>query len=174
MVASLPVLVKRTASADGTMRQKRSAASISADVAAAKCEPSATASETTETSVGCAWPWMSAPNDIMKSIKERSKNEEELGMYWRDTELSFSWVRAPIETQAMMIEAFDEVMNDDKAVEACEKNQAMLDKIAADQKFAFETLKVGATPTFFINGEMLKGAMSFEELDAKLKSLLNR
>ncbi|MCI0699867.1 MAG: hypothetical protein L0241_02115, partial [Planctomycetia bacterium] len=59
------------------------------------------------------------PQDIMKSIKERSKNEEELGMYWRDTEVSFSWVRAPIETQAMMVEAFDEVMNDEKAVEDC-------------------------------------------------------
>ena len=59
------------------------------------------------------------PSDIMKSIKERSRNEEELGMYWRDTELSFSWVRAPIETQALMIEAFDEVMNDAQAVEDC-------------------------------------------------------
>ena len=33
-------------------------------------------------------------------------------MFWRDTELSCWWYRAPIETQAMMIEAFDEVMND--------------------------------------------------------------
>ena len=63
---------------------------------------------------------------------------------------------------------------DEQAVEACEKNQAQLDKIAADQKFAFETLKVDATPTFFVNGEKLKGAMSFEELDAKIKSLLKR
>jgi protein-disulfide isomerase len=63
---------------------------------------------------------------------------------------------------------------DEQAVEACEKNQALLDKIAADQKFAFETLKVEATPTFFVNGEKLKGAMSFEELDAKIKSLLKR
>jgi protein-disulfide isomerase len=63
---------------------------------------------------------------------------------------------------------------DEQAVEACEKNQAQLDKIAADQKFAFETLKVDATPTFFVNGEKVKGAMSFEELDAKIKSLLKR
>jgi protein-disulfide isomerase len=63
---------------------------------------------------------------------------------------------------------------DEQAVEACEKNQALLDKIAADQKFAFETLKVEVTPTFFVNGEKLKGAMSFEELDAKIKSLLKR
>src|SRR5439155_25921265 len=59
------------------------------------------------------------PTDVMKSIKERSKTEEELGMYWRDLELNFSWYRAPIETQAMMIEAFDEVMNDAQAVEDC-------------------------------------------------------
>jgi protein-disulfide isomerase len=63
---------------------------------------------------------------------------------------------------------------DEQAVEACEKDQAQLDKIAADQKFAFETLKVDATPTFFVNGEKIKGAMSFEELDAKIKSLLKR
>jgi uncharacterized protein YfaS (alpha-2-macroglobulin family) len=61
----------------------------------------------------------SVPTDIMKSIKERSKNDEELGMYWRDLELSYSWFHAPIETQAMMIEAFDEVMNDAAAVEDC-------------------------------------------------------
>jgi protein-disulfide isomerase len=63
---------------------------------------------------------------------------------------------------------------DEGAVEACEKNQVMLDKIAADQKFAFETLKVEATPTFFVNGEIVKGAVSFEELEAKLKPLLKR
>ncbi len=56
---------------------------------------------------------------IMASIKERSVSNEELGMFWRDTELSWWWYRAPIETQAMMIEAFDEVMNDAQAVEDC-------------------------------------------------------
>ncbi len=59
------------------------------------------------------------PTGIMKSIKERSKTDAELGMYWRDLELSYSWFRAPIETQAMMIEAFDEVMNDVQSVEDC-------------------------------------------------------
>ncbi len=56
---------------------------------------------------------------IMRSIKERSVTDEELGMFWRDLELSWWWFRAPIETQAMMIEAFDEVMNDAAAVEEC-------------------------------------------------------
>jgi len=40
-------------------------------------------------------------------------------MFWRDLELQQFWFRAPIETQAMMIEAFDEVSNDQKSVEEC-------------------------------------------------------
>ncbi|MBB5046687.1 protein-disulfide isomerase [Rhodopseudomonas rhenobacensis] len=59
-----------------------------------------------------------------------------------------------------------------EAVEACLKDQALLDKIAADQKFANEVLKVNSTPTFFINGEMVKGETSFEEFDKRIKALL--
>ena len=59
-----------------------------------------------------------------------------------------------------------------QAVEACLKDQALLDKIAADQKYAAEVLKVSSTPTFFINGEMLRGETSFEEFDKRIKSLL--
>jgi protein-disulfide isomerase len=59
-------------------------------------------------------------------------------------------------------------------VETCEKDQSVLDKLTADQNFAFATLKVDATPTFFVNGERLKGAMSFEEIDKKIRSLLKR
>jgi protein-disulfide isomerase len=58
-------------------------------------------------------------------------------------------------------------------VEDCLKDQALLDKIAADQKYASEVLKVDSTPTFFINGEKIKGETSFEEFDKKIKSLLN-
>jgi protein-disulfide isomerase len=60
------------------------------------------------------------------------------------------------------------------AVEACVKNQATLDKLSADEQFANETLKVDATPSFFINGEMSKGAMSFEEMDEKIKTALKK
>jgi len=58
------------------------------------------------------------------------------------------------------------------AVENCVKDDAALDKLQADQNFAFGQLKVDATPTFFINGEKVKGSMSFEELEAKLALLL--
>ncbi len=59
------------------------------------------------------------PAAIMKSIKEFSTTSEEMGRYWRDTERSWWWYHAPIETQALMIEAFDEVMGDAQAVEDC-------------------------------------------------------
>ena len=59
------------------------------------------------------------PAAIMNSVRERSVSTEEMGMFWRETELSWWWYRAPIETQALMIEAFDEVMHDAKAVEDC-------------------------------------------------------
>jgi protein-disulfide isomerase len=57
-------------------------------------------------------------------------------------------------------------------VEDCLKDQALLDKIAADQKYASEVLKVNSTPTFFINGEVIKGEASFDEFDKKIKSML--
>ena len=63
---------------------------------------------------------------------------------------------------------------DELAVETCEKDQALLDKIKADQAFAFETLKVDSTPTFFVNGERLRGAMSFEELEQRIKPRLKK
>ena len=45
----------------------------------------------------------------------------------------------------------------EQQVEDCLKDQALLDKIAADQKYAADVLKVNSTPSFFINGEMVKG-----------------
>jgi uncharacterized protein YfaS (alpha-2-macroglobulin family) len=56
---------------------------------------------------------------IVKSLKERSVTNEELGRFWRDTEKSWWWRHAPIETQALMIEVFDEVAKDAVAVEEC-------------------------------------------------------
>ncbi|MBL9137904.1 MAG: hypothetical protein JNK85_18710 [Verrucomicrobiales bacterium] len=62
-------------------------------------------------------PSRTAAAAILASLKERSVHTAELGMHWRDDELSASWFRAPIETQALMIEAFAEVGSDPAAVE---------------------------------------------------------
>jgi protein-disulfide isomerase len=57
-------------------------------------------------------------------------------------------------------------------VETCLKDQTLLDKIAADQKYASDVLKVDSTPTFFVNGERIKGEASFEEFQKKIDPLL--
>lgn len=54
---------------------------------------------------------------IVKSLKDRSIQSEEFGMYWKDFQMGYYWYEAPIETQALMIEVFDEVTNDQAAVE---------------------------------------------------------
>ncbi len=53
---------------------------------------------------------------IMRSLRERARSDPLLGMSWADGERSWWWYRAPIETQAVMIEAFQEVAKDAEAV----------------------------------------------------------
>lgn len=57
------------------------------------------------------------PMVILRSLKERSVSDPEMGMSWRDTGSNWWWYHAPIETHALMIEAFDEVARDSQAVE---------------------------------------------------------
>ncbi|MGC1631076.1 MAG: alpha-2-macroglobulin, partial [Gelidibacter sp.] len=56
-------------------------------------------------------------NSILKSLKENSITSDELGMYWKDNKASWFWYQAPIETQALMIEAFSEIQKDVKTVD---------------------------------------------------------
>lgn len=54
---------------------------------------------------------------IIASLKEHAQQSEEMGMYWSSNRLGYFWYQAPIETQAMLIEMFNEVANDTKSVE---------------------------------------------------------
>ncbi len=54
---------------------------------------------------------------IIVSFNERALRNEELGMYWKENEAGWMWYNAPIETQALLIEAFDDVTGDSKSVE---------------------------------------------------------
>ncbi len=54
---------------------------------------------------------------ILKSLKENSTTNEELGMYWKSNSPSWYWYQAPIETQALMIEAFAEIENDIETID---------------------------------------------------------
>ncbi|MBO9595184.1 MAG: alpha-2-macroglobulin [Niabella sp.] len=52
------------------------------------------------------------PKAILKSLKETAINNEELGMYYKDAARSWWWYEAPIERQALIIEAFEEIAKD--------------------------------------------------------------
>ncbi len=56
------------------------------------------------------------PKDITKSLKENSITHDELGMYWKENVSGYYWYEAPIEMQALMVEVFDEVANDQQSV----------------------------------------------------------
>ncbi|MCF6366803.1 MAG: MG2 domain-containing protein [Bacteroidales bacterium] len=57
-------------------------------------------------------------DEIVNSLKEKSTDHPEMGMYWVDNVGGWYWYQAPIEQQALMIEVFDEVANDTESVNA--------------------------------------------------------
>lgn len=59
-----------------------------------------------------------AAKKIMESLKETASNNEDWGMYWIANKAGWYWYQAPIETQALLIEAFAEVTSDTKSVDA--------------------------------------------------------
>lgn len=56
--------------------------------------------------------------EIIESLKETSSTNEDFGMYWIENKAGWNWYQAPIETQALLIEAFSEVSDDNKSVDA--------------------------------------------------------
>ncbi len=53
---------------------------------------------------------------MIRSFRERALHNEEMGMFWKN-EPGYHWYQAPVETQALMIEVFDEVADDRQAIE---------------------------------------------------------
>ena len=108
------------------------------------------------------------------SMLARCIAKEDSGKYFAVIDMLFKqqndWVMK--DTAATLTRIGKQAGLSQQAVEECLKVQALLDKIAADQKYANEVLKVNSTPTFFINGEMLKGEQSFEEFSKKITPLL--
>jgi uncharacterized protein YfaS (alpha-2-macroglobulin family) len=58
-----------------------------------------------------------APQEILRALAENALHSPELGMYWKEVRGGYYWREAPTETQATLIEAFDEVKNDQKSVD---------------------------------------------------------
>lgn len=59
----------------------------------------------------------SAAKIVVNSIKEKAVESDEMGMYWKENQPGWFWYQAPVETQSLLIEAFDEVSKDEKSVE---------------------------------------------------------
>ena len=55
-----------------------------------------------------------APKKIIASLRERAIYHDELGMYFKENMGGYYWYQFPIETQAVIIEAFQEVTKDIK------------------------------------------------------------
>ena len=59
----------------------------------------------------------SSGKDIIRSLKENAIFNEELGMYWKEiNNYGYWWYQAPIETQALLIEAFSDIDHDPKTI----------------------------------------------------------
>ncbi len=59
-----------------------------------------------------------------------------------------------------------------ESFDACLKNQSVYDAVNAVRKRGAETFKVDSTPTFFINGQLQRGALTVEDLDRILTPLV--
>ena len=57
-------------------------------------------------------------------------------------------------------------------VNACLKDQKILDGIQETQDYASKTLKVNSTPTFFVNGTLVRGETSLEAFEKMINPLL--
>jgi protein-disulfide isomerase len=59
-----------------------------------------------------------------------------------------------------------------ESFEACLTNQKMLEGIEWTRNRATEKFGVNSTPTFFINGKIVRGAMSIDELSKQIDALI--
>jgi len=55
--------------------------------------------------------------NIIEALSEQAVISDENGMYWKENKKSWYWYQSPIETQALLIEAFTEIDGDLKKVE---------------------------------------------------------
>jgi protein-disulfide isomerase len=60
-----------------------------------------------------------------------------------------------------------------ESFDACLKNQKLLDNIESQRNRASEKFGVNSTPTLFINGKIMRGAGSLEEVEKEIKSYLD-
>jgi uncharacterized protein YfaS (alpha-2-macroglobulin family) len=90
------------------------------------------------------------PKAIIKSLKENAITKEETGMYWKEWTIGgYYWYQAPVESQAMMIEAFTDI---DKNTETVNDLKTWLLKQKQTQNWKTTKATAEACYALLLNG----------------------
>ncbi len=101
---------------------------------------------------------------IMNSVIERSITTEEMGMYWKENERGYYWYQAPIETQALIIEALNTIKKDQKAI-----NNAKIWLLRNKQTSDWKTTTATANAAY----ALLIGGSTFTQQSGNVKIEIN-
>jgi protein-disulfide isomerase len=111
---------------------------------------------------------------VAGSMLSRCIAKDDAGKYFAVTDLLFKqqgdWVVK--NTTETLMRIGKQAGLSQQQFETCLKDQALFEKIIAERQYASDVLKVDSTPTFFLNGEKIKGETSFEAFDKRIKELL--
>ncbi|HLS30471.1 MAG TPA: hypothetical protein VK021_06415, partial [Flavobacteriaceae bacterium] len=106
---------------------------------------------------------------LLNSVKDHAVDSEESGMYWKVNKPGWLWQEAPINTQALLIEAFDEILDDQKSVESMkvwllkQRQTNRWSSVKATTEAVYALLKTGKSQLTSTGGVSVK--VGQEELD---------
>ena len=114
---------------------------------------------------------------ILTSLEETSTVSDEKGMYWLENESDYGWYKAPIETQALIIEAFETIETDSERTQDLQKWLLQNKRVNSWSTTKATTLAIYALlqnqKTDFESSSSISVSMSgkpvsFDESDSKL------
>ena len=110
------------------------------------------------------------PQLILEHLKETSIVDTEKGMYWKSNTSGWYWHEAPIETQALIIEAFSEITDDKNTIEEL---QIWLLNNKRKQDWNTTKATTEATYALLLQGNdwlSIEGSASFKVGDKKINT----
>lgn len=97
--------------------------------------------------------------EIVSHIKSMAQHNEEMGMFWKKAGHGYFWYEAPIERQALLIEAFNTITKDEKSVE---EMQLWLLKQKQTQSWPTTKSTTEAIYALLLNNSQLENASSVQ------------
>jgi uncharacterized protein YfaS (alpha-2-macroglobulin family) len=109
------------------------------------------------------------PKKILDALTEQAVISDDNGMYWKENTKNWYWYKAPIETQALIIEAFSEIDNDAEKTEKLKQwllknketsrwptTKATTEAIYALLKYGKDWLNISESTVISIGDEKIK------------------